>query len=198
MRHRRAGAATRLPGDHLIEEPVPVQALPVRDPLARLIEAAAEWQLGGEQVAVVASAAAADALAAGAEGAALAELAGVPRDENPFVIRGLLEGALVELGGRAPQSGGDAAVLLLRARCVKFLTRRLSSGALGSEAYLQWWRSGYDDRLARLADLEGAIAAWDEGFGRGRPDAAGLALGFLAETEAFAASLRDGRGSGDG
>jgi len=117
-----------------------------------LAEAIAWWRAGGVHGRRVLADAAVKALLAGSESTALAELAGMPPDESPFVIEALIDRVSEEEG----LDDTDADARLLAAR---WLCRALLSGQTSERDLTRWVHDTFSHgsssvELNRLAEFD--------------------------------------------
>lgn len=130
-----------------------------------LAEAIAWWRVGGVHGRRALVDAAVKALLAGSESDALAELAGVPPDESPFVIEALID----RVSEEEALDDTDADARLLAAR---WLCRALLSGQTSERDLTRWVHDTFShesssDELDRLAELDDDFDLSDTGMGRG-------------------------------
>jgi len=133
--------------------------------LRLLAEAIAWWRVGSSDGRRVLVDAAVEALLAGSESDALAELAGVPPDESPFVIEALID----RVSEEEALDDTDADARLLAAR---WLCRALLSGQTHERDLTRWVHDTFShgsssDELNRLAELDDDFDLSDAGVGRG-------------------------------
>lgn len=119
----------------------------------QLIEAFAWWKLklpGGQ---VLLADAATNALVAGLDGIALAELAGIPKAENPFEVDNLIDRVTNELD-LDPRILAKPESLAIRRMCREVLAGRLSERALSGWVHTRFHHESDFEPLNQLAILD--------------------------------------------
>ncbi|MGQ7312481.1 hypothetical protein ACUOFU_12305 [Microbacterium arabinogalactanolyticum] len=133
------------------------------DAHASLVEAIAWWRIGDADGRRVLTDAATEALVAGAESEALAELAGLPGDESPFAVDALLARVIAELGLDRALSA-DQEMLSVRR-----LARAVLTGEIGERDLTRWVHTRFhhessSDLVNRLAELDDDLDIAQDGI----------------------------------
>lgn len=120
---------------------------------SHVVEAMAWWRLGLSDGRAILAHSATDALVAGLNGDALAELAGIRDDINPFELDALIERVADELGLRADLDD-DPAVVAVRRMCRLVLADEMSERELSRWVHDQFHHESESDLLNQLAELD--------------------------------------------
>ena len=138
-------------------EPISVETLRkiTADPTAleSFIEAAAWWKVGLSDGRANVARAATEALLAGLEGNALAELAGIPNDINPFELDALIERVADDLD-LGETLTNDLELLAVRRLCRAVLVGELSERELTRWVYEQFLYKSPRGLIERLAVMD--------------------------------------------
>ena len=129
-----------------------------------LVDAIAWWRVGisgGRRVLVDA---ATDALVAGIESDALAELAGLPGDENPFAVDALVERVAADLGLEGALSE-DIDISAARHLSRAVLRGEVSERELTRWVHEQFSHASSSDLIRRLAEVDDEYDAAEYGYG---------------------------------
>lgn len=118
-----------------------------------LVEAIAWWRIDARDGRQRLADAATDALLEGAEGLAVAQLAGLPSDENAFEIDRLIEQVVNELELHAALDEGDE-ILASRFICRELLRGAITSRELTRWAHQRFHHESTSEHLNRLAEID--------------------------------------------
>lgn len=118
-----------------------------------IVEAIAWWRAQLPDGQIVLADAATRALVAGADGSALAELAGVPRTENPFVVDALTDRVADELALHEALRG-SAREIAVRRMCRAFLAAEMRERELSQWVHTEFHHESDSDLLNLLAELD--------------------------------------------
>lgn len=118
-----------------------------------LVEAIAWWRAGTADGRRVLVDAAIEALLEGAESAALAELAGLPGDENPYAVDAVVSRVLEDLRLR-DALGVDTDLIAARRLCRAVLTGATSERELTRWVHTHFHHESSSDLINQLAELD--------------------------------------------
>ena len=118
-----------------------------------VVEAIAWWRAKLPDGRAVLADAATRALVAGADGSALAELAGLPRTENPFVVDDLIERVADELGLHEGLRGSPQEIAVRR-MCRAVLAGQMTERELSQWVHTEFHHESESDPLDLLAELD--------------------------------------------
>lgn len=120
---------------------------------AQMAEAVAWWRVGLGDGRAILACSATEALVAGMDGNALAELAGIRNDMNPFELDALLERVADEQGLREALAG-DPELVAVRRMCRILLADEMSERELSRWAHTRFHHESESDLLNQLAELD--------------------------------------------
>lgn len=118
-----------------------------------LVEAISWWRIDPRDGRRRLADAATDALLSGAEGLAVAQLAGLRADENPFAVDRLIERVIDDLDLHAAMEEDDE-LIASRFLCRELLRGAISERELARWAYQQFHHDSTSDDLNRLAEID--------------------------------------------
>lgn len=118
-----------------------------------LVEAIAWWIARLPNAQEVLADAATDALLAGADGSALAELAGLPPNENAFEVDVLIDRVVDELD-LDPERWSNPELVAVRRMCRELLDGRVSERELSGWVHTRFHHESDSEPLDRLAELD--------------------------------------------
>lgn len=127
--------------------------MPEGNAIDAIAEAIAWWRADLADGRSLLASAAADALASGFDGAALAELAGIGRSENPFAVDALIDGVATEL------DLGEALAVPSERLAASRMCRLVVSGEMAPRELTRWVHTTFHHRsgsvdLDILAELD--------------------------------------------
>ncbi|MGN7949091.1 hypothetical protein ACTJKH_10130 [Microbacterium sp. 22215] len=125
----------------------------VLSPSDRLVEAISWWRVGLDDARAALSYAAADVLAAGEWGEALAELAGISAGDNPFVVDDLVSRVVVELDLHHALSDAPESIAI-RSKCRAVLSDEMSPRQLTAWIHAQFGHRSDCMEIEVLAELD--------------------------------------------
>ncbi|REJ06100.1 hypothetical protein DY023_07365 [Microbacterium bovistercoris] len=127
-----------------------------------LIESIAWWRIGLTDGRRAVADAATDALVHGSESAAVAELAGIRDDENPFVVDALVARVVADLGLESAMSE-DPELPAARRLCRATLTGETSERELTRWIHSYFHHESTSDLVNQLADLDDEFDLAEDG-----------------------------------
>ncbi|AMB58966.1 hypothetical protein [Microterricola viridarii] len=133
------------------------------------VEALAWWRVGLPDGQRALADAATDALVHGTDGIALAELAGLPSDENPFAVDALA-GRVAEELNLQPDLAGDLEALVARRMCRSFLAGGMTERELSRWVHQRFHHESDSELLNVLAELDDEYDQY-VGYARAEQDA---------------------------
>ena len=119
----------------------------------RLVEAIAWWRIGGDNGRRVLADAATELLVAGSASPAVAELAGTPEAENPFVVDDVIGRVIVDLQLESAFVEGEN-LLAVRHRCRSVLDGGLDERELTRWVHERFGHQDQEDAIDLLAGLD--------------------------------------------
>jgi hypothetical protein len=127
------------------------------------VEAIAWWRIGVSDGRRVLADAATELLINGCDSAAVAELAGIPTDENAFAVDALLSRVIVDLGLKTA-SGADMDLIAVRRLCRAALTGETSERELTRWVHEYFHHESSSALVNLLAELDDDFDVAEDGI----------------------------------